>query len=390
MKDLRLERVRSAARLRQRRLAGAVKRQGAQASYLGWILLGLLPVIALLARGGAWFKGVLIVALAGVFLSYVLAPLVDELRRRFKRAGRPISRTVAICLVYCAVLLATGATWLAFSPRMDRQVEQLRSNAPQYLAVAANRLRAIDGWARGYLPDEIHEPVITVTRWMSSATRTHGLEILNELWAGWVYVPWLVLAPVVAFLLLNDAHRLRRAALRALPRGHVRWRVREFIRDVNMTLAGYVRAQLLSALIVGATCAAGLALLRVPYAFLLGVAAGVLEFVPAVGPLAVAVAATSLSSGLQAALALIFLGVVRALQDYVILPRLIRKGMHLHPAVVILAIWSGAQAGGIAGVFVALPIVGIMVTVARHWREYREIERLVAHSGVVSQPQLLE
>jgi predicted PurR-regulated permease PerM len=176
----------------------------------------------------------------------------------------------------------------------------------------------------------------------------------------------------------------------ALPRGHVRWRMREFTRDLNATLSGYVRAQLLSGLIVGTACAAGLALLRVPYAFLLGVAAGVLEFVPAVGPLAVAVAATSLSTGAQAAFVLVFLGTLRVLQDYVILPRLIRKGMHLHPAVVILAIWCGAQAGGIAGVFVALPVVGVMVTAARHWREYREIERLVAHAPTPPHAQVLD
>lgn len=390
MRDLRLERVRSAARARRRRLAVAVRRHGAKASYLGWVLVSLLPIIALLAHGGAWFKGVLIVALSGVFMSYVMAPLVDDVRRRFKRARRPISRAAAISMVYVAMLAVVGALWIGFSPRMDRQVEQLREHAPQYVSAAANRLRAIDEWARRTFPAEVHEPVVAATMWMSAATHTHGLEILADLWAGLVYVPWLVLTPIVAFFLLRDAHRLRRSALRALPRGHVRWRMREFIRDLNMALAGYVRAQLLSALFIGAACAAGFALLRVPYAFLLGVAAGALEFIPAVGPLAVALVATSLTGGAQAAVVLVFLGVMRALQDYVILPRLIRKGMRLHPAAVVLAVWIGAQAGGIAGVFVALPVVGVMVTVARHWREYREIERLIAHAPIPSHPPLLD
>lgn len=390
MSERRFERVRSAAQARRRRLTMTARQQGARAGYLGWVLLSLLPVLALLALGGAWFKGALIVTLSGVFLSYVTAPVVDEVRRRFKRAHRPITRGAAIGIVYLAFALVATLAWVGLTPRMDRQMDQLREQAPRYVAVAAGRLRYIDGWVKDALPPTVHEPAVSATLWLSTAVRTHGVEVLNELWAGLVYGPWLVMAPFVAGALLRDAHRLRRMALRALPKGHVRWRMREFIRDVNRTLAGYVRAQLLSALIVGATCAAGFALLRVPYAFLLGVAAGVLEFVPAVGPLAVAVAATSLSSASQAALVLVFLGVLRALQDYVILPRLIRKGMHLHPFAVVLAIWAGAQAGGIAGVFVALPVVGIMVTVARHWREYREIERLVAHPPIASQPGLLD
>jgi predicted PurR-regulated permease PerM len=80
----------------------------------------------------------------------------------------------------------------------------------------------------------------------------------------------------------------------------------------------------------------------------------------------------------QVVLVLAFLGAVRVVQDYVVLPRLVRRAMHLHPIAVVAAIWAGAAIGGIIGVCLAVPTVGILQVARRHWREYREIERLLA------------
>jgi putative heme transporter len=76
-------------------------------------------------------------------------------------------------------------------------------------------------------------------------------------------------------------------------------------------------------------------------------------------------------------LVLAFLGALRVLQDYVIYPRLIRRAMHLHPLAVVVAIWIGAMAGGVVGVCLAVPTVGVLQVLLRNYREYRDIERLV-------------
>ena len=63
--------------------------------------------------------------------------------------------------------------------------------------------------------------------------------------AGWVvFIPWLVLIPILSFFLLKDADTFRRSALHMLPRGRWRWRGDEFFQDVNSTRAAYTRAQL--------------------------------------------------------------------------------------------------------------------------------------------------
>jgi predicted PurR-regulated permease PerM len=190
----------------------------------------------------------------------------------------------------------------------------------------------------------------------------------------------LVLIPILSFFLLKDADSFRRSALAMLPRGRLRWRGDEFFEDINSTLAAYIRAQLTACVVIGAICSLGFALIGFPSPLVLGVLAGMLEFVPLVGPLSVAILLVLLAllqSGLGMALVvLLFLGVLRVVQDYVIYPRIIGHGIHLHPLAVILAILAGAEIAGVAGIFLAIPAIAILTVSYRHWLEHRGSETI--------------
>jgi predicted PurR-regulated permease PerM len=139
-------------------------------------------------------------------------------------------------------------------------------------------------------------------------------------------------------------------------------------------LAAYVRAQLIACVLVGTLCGIGFAVLGTPYAILLGVLAAALEFIPVIGPLVVAAVAVVLAALHDTNLAIwtaVFLTVVRVVEDYVIYPRLIGRDIHLHPLAVILAVLAGVELGGIAGIFIAVPVVALVTVVGRHWLEWR-------------------
>jgi predicted PurR-regulated permease PerM len=110
----------------------------------------------------------------------------------------------------------------------------------------------------------------------------------------------------------------------------------------------------------------------------MGFIAGVLEFIPLVGPLTVAITAAILAifhaGPFNAFLVLLFLGVLRIIQDYVIYPRLIGQGIHLHPLAVIFAILAGEKLAGVAGIFLAIPVVAILTVSYKHWMEHRGSE----------------
>jgi predicted PurR-regulated permease PerM len=107
---------------------------------------------------------------------------------------------------------------------------------------------------------------------------------------------------------------------------------------------------------------------------LLGALAGALEFIPLVGPLVLAIVA-SIVAALHAPMLVLwtagFLGMFRVVEDYVIYPRLIRRGIPLHPLAVILAVLAGAELLGVAGMFLAVPVVGILLVVYRHSMDWR-------------------
>jgi predicted PurR-regulated permease PerM len=177
---------------------------------------------------------------------------------------------------------------------------------------------------------------------------------------------------------LKDAESFRRSALQMLPRGRWRWRGDEFFQDVSSTLAAYTRAQLTACFFIGLICTLGFTLLSLPSPLVLGLMAGIFEFVPLMGPLLIAIVAAivaALHGGpFSAFLVLLFLGVLRIVQDYVVYPRLIGQGIHLHPLAVILAILAGHELGGVAGIFLALPVVAILTVSYKHWLEHRGSE----------------
>ena len=80
----------------------------------------------------------------------------------------------------------------------------------------------------------------------------------------------------------------------------------------------------------------------------------------------------SLESGWQALATMAFLGVLRVAQDYAIYPRVIRDGIHLHPLAVILSVLAGEQVAGIAGVFIAIPVVALLTVLYKHLLEHTE------------------
>jgi predicted PurR-regulated permease PerM len=119
----------------------------------------------------------------------------------------------------------------------------------------------------------------------------------------------------------------------------------------------------LLSVITFAAYAAAFSLMGVPYALLLATAAGVLEFIPVVGPLlaATAIVLVVLISGSGPLwLVLAFLGAYRLFLDYVLMPHLMSQGLALHPVLVIAGALAGEAIAGIPGLFLAIPVMATL------------------------------
>lgn len=317
--------------------------------------------------------------LLSVFFAYVLAPAVPAVRRRVRigHRRRPISDAAAILLLY-AVIFVPGVLLWRMSEAAVKHWVAVTAPASVDRLFGGGTIAPLEAvLAHTPLPSGVRGTLMRGSARAAAALERSTRSTLADAVASARYAGWLAVAPIVAFLLLTGAPEFQRSALRVLPRGHLQWRAEEYLRDVNSALAGYVRAQAAAALIVGVASVAGFVLLGAPYAISLGVMAGILELVPAIGPLTVLLIATS-QAGDRLVPIVLFLAALRVIQDYVVYPRLIRRGMHLSTLAVILTVWIGAVLAQAPGVIIAIPVAGFLSVSVRHWREYREIEQLVA------------
>lgn len=323
--------------------------------------------------------GVLLVVFLSVVVTYLIAPAVERLRHAapVTRNGRPLSRSLAVLAIYGAVAAAVLPVWVLAGHRFGPALERMSDLVPQHTARFIDQLRASEVWADSLgLPAAIQDTVGTIFRGVSRSVQHEAGALATELSGIRRLVRWLSIVPVVAFLLLTRWTRFRRSTTRVLPTPHLQWRGNELLRNLNSLLAAYTRAQALSGLVVGTLCWIGFAALGLPYPGTLALAAGLLEMVPLAGPLIVAVVATAMAPE-RVLPVLAFLLLLRIVQDYMVYPHLISQAMKLHPIAVVIALWAGAALGGLVGVCLAIPVVGVLQVTLRHWREYRDIEALV-------------
>jgi predicted PurR-regulated permease PerM len=340
------------------------------------VLLAVVGVLWVIYK----ITGILLLLVLSIFFAYFVSPLVEFLRRQRTVGGRTIAipKVVAIALAYLIILAAIVFAVFVILPSLSNQFPQFADQAKANWKSLSDRTAEIIKYSRRLPAPLVNagtDAVNNASKMVSDTTTELATAALAYIV---IYIPWLILVPILAFFLLKDAESFRRSALLMLPRGRWRWRGDEFFQDINSTLAAYIRAQLTACLFIGIVCSLGFTLLGLPGGLVLGVLAGVFEFVPLAGPLAIALLAALLAmfhaGPFHAFLVLLFLGVLRIVQDYVVYPRLIGQGIHLHPLAVIFAILAGEKLAGVAGIFLAIPVVAIITVSYRHWMEHRGSE----------------
>ena len=342
------------------------------------IIIVLLAVIAVL-WGISKLTGIILLLVLSIFFAYLVAPLVDVIRQPRTVGGKTIAipKVAAIVIAYLLILVAIVLAIFVIVPSLGTQFPEFAIQAQAYWKSLGDQLQELIKYSRR-LPapvvEGLNHAIPQVRDTVIHTVQLFFVESVSYL----IYLPWLILIPILAFFLLKDAESFRRSALLMLPRGRWRWRGDEFFQDINSTLAAYIRAQLTACLLIGVICALGFTVLGLPYGLVMGFIAGVLEFIPLVGPLVVAMIAAILAmfhaGPFNAFVVLLFLGVLRIVHDYVTYPRLIGQGIHLHPLAVIFAILAGEKLAGVAGIFLAIPVVAILTVSYKHWMEHRGSE----------------
>lgn len=331
-------------------------------------------------------RDVLLLLVLSIFFCYLIAPIVRLIEQPvyIGRYEIKMPRSIAILVVYLLIGAVFFAVLQLVWPPLSQQVSELAKNLPGYSRSAQASVTKIfndaNSWMKHVkLPQQWQEALFTRVSDIASSIAEWLTEALAGAFGYLPYLTWVVLMPVLSFFLLKDASSFEHNLLALLPNERLQKRAHWLLMDISGTLAAYIRAQITACLVVGSVMMGGLTLIGAPYPIVLGAIAGLLEFIPLIGPLLAAIIVFLLTLTVSFKTALIvalFLVILRMIEDYVIYPRIVGRGIKMHPIMVIIAILAGAEIGGLVGIFLSIPAVGLVMVFYNHYLAYRGIQNL--------------
>jgi predicted PurR-regulated permease PerM len=327
-------------------------------------LLALL-MIAVVAALLWTARGALPAFFIGLALVFILDPAVTFLSRR----GVP--RWAAVIVMYVAVVAVIWGLVAYALPPISRQTREFIDALPELGAAFVDWEAGVVEWYEGLpLPAELRQlldgQVMASGQAIADLVRQLLAPTINALVRAATFVLGLIIVPVWLFFVLKDREQFSRAVAGALPPG---WRAdsANILALLGRIGGRWVRGQLLLGLSIFIATVIGLTLLTLlgfaefgQFTLVLALIAGVLEWLPIIGPIVAAVPAIliGLSIGFPAAIAAAILyTAIQQLENHILVPKVMGDAIELHPAVVILALVVGGALFGIGGAILAAPTV---------------------------------
>lgn len=339
------------------------------ARYVGYALLFIaFAYLIFLIRG----------ALPIFFVAGLLAYAMEPILKTLERGGH--SRRSAVAYVFLNFLLffALLVTLLATA---WQQVQVLAEQAPQYEKQFTEVVQAgQQKLNEARLPGNIKQAIIEgISDFEKRAPQIVGSRIQKAV--SWtlssigLLIVILVVLPIITLWLMIEMNPLRARILMLVPPQYRR-DVTLISADINELLGRYVRGQMVVCSLYGVLCTIAFHILNLVYGMqyplVLGVLAALVYIVPYLGMATIATSAgltayfTATDPIVCAVLAVGSCLLFNLVIDYGITPRVIGKGVGLHPLLVIFALLCGAQVGGVFGMILAVPFFASMRVVAIH------------------------
>ncbi len=314
--------------------------------------------------------------LTAAILAYMCDPLVDKLSTVGYKKYQ-FGRTTATVLVMLAIIGAITLLLLIIIPVLQKQslliierlpnlITHLRTTAEPWLQKNFGISLAIDS---AHIQDIISKNWKTAGGILGDVLQSAGSNSMALIGI----IANILLLPVVLFYLLRDWDELIAGASNLIPRDIV-GKTTEIAQEIDKMLAEFFRGQFIVMMIMSVFYAAGLWLAGLDMALPIGIVAGLLNFVPYLGPaigmgLALLIGALQFSSFGQLIPVFLVFGIGQLIESNFITPKLVGERIGLHPVVVIFALLAGGQLFGFSGVLLALPVTAAIAVGLRHTRD---------------------
>lgn len=296
--------------------------------------------------------------LLAFLLAFLTAPIVDLLER--EGVTRPRGSAIAFLLIGLLLYI----TFNFVTPLVNKQVGHFQNHQEEYLLAFETKLHEMKTFSEGYIsPAKMETLEEEFKKLVYSKITDLQKQIPIILGSILSAAGTFIFVPIIAFFFLVEGIQIKKFFVALLPNRYFEMTLM-IIHQVNSQLGSYIRGQIMDCLVIGVLAFIGLSMIGVKGALAIGLFAGIANAVPYLGPVMGAVPAILVLLLDQNATSpwwyvpIVFL-IVNLADNAVVYPMTVGKSLSLHPLIVILGILFGGSVGGVAGMILAVPLIGI-------------------------------
>lgn len=336
----------------------------------------------------------LLFALGGL-VAYALDPVVEWVRQiQFRNAKRVVTRELSVAIVMVGLLFFAGLALWGLEGRVAFEMRTIQTRLPTYRDRAFARAESIDSALAAH---SIRFSVVNAIKHpppeIQSVISPFGETVVRLLTHFAVAVgESIIVLLIAAYFLIYGSNMRERFNARLSP--DLRTRIEYWQVDVSRVLGGFVRGQLIIALVIGVAAAVGCLAIGIKVWLIIGVFATFTALIPVFGPyigiipalVAAIVGPTHLHNALTSAIAvLVYFTIVNEIGSKVLYPRLVGAVLGLHAALVLFVLFAGLEIGGVVGVLFAAPITALVfISVAHLFRLWQDMPDTLLTNSVVA------
>jgi len=313
------------------------------------------------------FDEILLPFVVGMAVAYFLDPIVDRLEKR------GLWRGWSALLVLTPFLLVVVLALVLLAPLLIEQVAAFAHSLPDYISSFRELVTPLVESLRSRLGEEQVASFSSVAGGYAGDVLAWVGGLFSKVWGGGLALVNLLslifIMPITAFYLLRDWDIIIARIDSWLPRLHAQM-IRDQTMEVDRTLSGFVRGAAMVCLTLATIYGVGLTLIGLKFGLLIGIAAGLISFVPYVGAAIGLVIGTGLAyyQFPEITPVLLVAGTFlfgQTLESYVLTPRFVGDRIGLHPMWIIFALLAGGALFGFLGIFLAVPVAAVIGVLSR-------------------------
>lgn len=317
-------------------------------------------VAIFLAVAFLWvIRDIVVIVLFSLILASAIDPIVDWFQK-YK-----IPRALGVLLMFIILIGTFAGIITLLIPPIAEQVTDLARQVPDlFTSDRVQIFQRLQDTARNLeLTDSLKDLFSSIGSTLSNTTG--GIFSTVSSFLGGVFT--VISIAVLTFYLTAEERGIKKFFDFIVPSKH-RGYVTDLVNRIQAKLGAWLRSYLGLGVFVGVLIFIGLSLIGVKYALVLALLAGILEFIPFIGPITSVVPAIFFAvtdSPLKAILVIVLYILVNQVEQHLVVPRVFKKTIGLNPVVVVLVLLVGAKVAGIIGLLLAVPLTIALVEIGR-------------------------